>query len=80
MCASESDTQSPAELRVQYPTMPQLLPQQEQRKTLCPTSPMLLSSVPLARRDAGASSASNVSSQRCSARIEPVLVLLQLLS
>ena len=27
MCASESDTQSPAELRVQYPTMPQLLPQ-----------------------------------------------------
>ena len=27
MCTSESDTQSPAELRVQYPTMPQLLPQ-----------------------------------------------------
>ena len=27
VCASESDTQSPAELRVQYPTMPQLLPQ-----------------------------------------------------
>ena len=27
VCTSESDTQSPAELRVQYPTMPQLLPQ-----------------------------------------------------
>ena len=83
MCTSESDTQSPAELRVQYPTMPQLLPQPAAAKNsvlVCPTSPMLLSSVRLARRYAGASSARAEGSKRWSERIEPVPVLLQLLS
>ena len=77
MCTSESDTQSPAELRVQYPTMPQLLPQ--------PAAAAAKNSVLCARRalcflarfawrgaDAGASSARAEGSKRWSERIEPV--------
>jgi hypothetical protein len=76
MCASESDTQSPAELRVQYPTMPQLLPQPAaaaKNSVLCARRALcFLARFAWRGADAGASSARAEGSKRWSERIEPV--------